>query len=61
MQMRQIENQILAVDPRRLGEIPERIVAMMGYQTHKPFIGYGQYRMVDFGCVTMLIVSQPMD
>ncbi len=61
MQMRQIENQFLAVDPRRLGEIPERIVDMVGYQTHRPFIGYGQYLPVDFRCVTILIVSQPMD
>ncbi|KAF2432123.1 phytanoyl-CoA dioxygenase [Tothia fuscella] len=38
--MRQIENQFLAVDPRKLDEIPETIVRMMGYRTHKPFIGY---------------------
>ncbi|EEH03287.1 phytanoyl-CoA dioxygenase [Histoplasma capsulatum G186AR] len=38
--IRQIENQILAVDPRRLAEIPQRIVEMMGYRIHAPFIGY---------------------
>ncbi|EDN05262.1 predicted protein [Histoplasma mississippiense (nom. inval.)] len=39
--IRQIENQILAVDPRRLTEIPQRIVEMMGYRIHAPFIAYG--------------------
>lgn len=29
--IRQIENQFLAVDPRKLDEIPQKIVAMMGY------------------------------
>ncbi|KAF2403697.1 phytanoyl-CoA dioxygenase [Trichodelitschia bisporula] len=38
--VRPIENQFLAVDPRKLDEIPERIVDMMGYKVHKPFIGY---------------------
>lgn len=40
--IRQIENQLLAVDPRKVesGEIPERIVNMMGYRVHQPFIGY---------------------
>jgi len=28
------------VDPRRLEEIPERIVGMMGYRMHRQFIGY---------------------
>ena len=41
-QIRPIENQILAVDPRRLDEIPEKIVSMMGYRVHPPFIGYGE-------------------
>jgi ectoine hydroxylase-related dioxygenase (phytanoyl-CoA dioxygenase family) len=39
--IRAIENQFLAVDPRRLPEIDGRIVQMMGYKTHRPFIGYG--------------------
>ncbi|KAL1954876.1 hypothetical protein VTO42DRAFT_465 [Malbranchea cinnamomea] len=38
--IRPIENQILAVDPRKLEEIPPRIVEMMGYRVHAPFIGY---------------------
>ncbi|KAF9895006.1 hypothetical protein FE257_004630 [Aspergillus nanangensis] len=38
--IRPIENQFLAVDPRRLPEIPGKIVEMMGYKTHNPFIGY---------------------
>lgn len=38
--IRQIENQFLAVDPRRLDEIPKKIVEMMGYGLHQPFIGY---------------------
>jgi hypothetical protein len=40
--MRQIENQFLAVDARKLDEIPRKIVEMMGYRTHRPFIGYGK-------------------
>lgn len=40
-QIRAVENQFLAVDPRRLSEIPEDIVKMMGYGLQKPFIGYG--------------------
>ncbi|KAL1966010.1 hypothetical protein VTN77DRAFT_4950 [Rasamsonia byssochlamydoides] len=38
--IRPVENQFLAVDPRRLPQIPDRIVAMMGYGIQKPFIGY---------------------
>lgn len=34
---------MLAVDPRKLDEIPESIVEMMGYNTHRPFIGYGEF------------------
>ena len=41
--IRPIENQILAVDPRRLPSIPRRIVEMMGYKIHRPFIGYGEF------------------
>lgn len=40
--IRPIENQILAVDPRRLEQIDRRIVEMMGYKIHRPFIGYGE-------------------
>ena len=40
--IRPIENQILAVDPRRLERIDRRIVEMMGYKIHRPFIGYGE-------------------
>jgi ectoine hydroxylase-related dioxygenase (phytanoyl-CoA dioxygenase family) len=38
--MRQVENQYLAVDPRRLDEMDSRIVSMMGYKTFVDFIGY---------------------
>lgn len=40
-QIRSLENQFLAVDPRRLPEIDTRIVEMMGYRIHQPFVGYG--------------------
>ena len=40
--IRPIENLILAVDPRRLEQIDRRIVEMMGYKIHRPFIGYGE-------------------
>lgn len=43
VQIRTIENQLLAVDPRKLDSIPPRIVEMMGYRTYQPFIGYGAY------------------
>lgn len=38
--IRPIENQFFAVDPRKLDEIPKKIVDMMGYKVHTPFIGY---------------------
>ena len=31
---------MLAVDPRKLDEIPERIVDMMGYKVMYPFTGF---------------------
>lgn len=34
---------MLAVEPRKLNEIPESIVKTMGYNTHRPFIGYGKF------------------
>ena len=40
--MRQIENMYLAVDPRKLDEIPKRIVELMGYKTFAGFIGYSE-------------------
>jgi hypothetical protein len=43
IQIRPVENQFLAVDPRRLPEIPDQIVKMMGYGLQKPFIGYSKY------------------
>jgi ectoine hydroxylase-related dioxygenase (phytanoyl-CoA dioxygenase family) len=42
--IRPIENQILAVDPRKLDEIDPRIVDMMGYRVMEPFMGYGTLR-----------------
>jgi ectoine hydroxylase-related dioxygenase (phytanoyl-CoA dioxygenase family) len=38
--IRPIENQILAVDPRKLDEIDPRIVELMGYKVMQPFMGY---------------------
>lgn len=42
--IRPLENQMLAVDPRRAlsGEIPSRIVDMMGYRSAMPYIGIGE-------------------
>lgn len=55
-QMRPIENNILAIDPRRLREIDPEIVKKLGYTVHRPFIGYvdglnplrGAKRMVEW-------------
>lgn len=38
--IRPIENQILAVDPRKLDEIDSKIVDMMAYKHMSPFMGY---------------------
>lgn len=38
--LRPIENQVLAVDPRRLDDIPAPLVDLMGYRIMAPFIGY---------------------
>lgn len=38
--IRPLENQILAVDPRKLDHIHPRIVDMMGYKHAEPFTGY---------------------
>ncbi|KAI1615603.1 hypothetical protein EDD36DRAFT_433196 [Exophiala viscosa] len=38
--IRPIENQILAVDPRKLDKIHPRIVELMGYKHMEPFMGY---------------------
>ncbi|KAK7409489.1 hypothetical protein QQX98_008339 [Neonectria punicea] len=40
--IRPLENLMVAVDPRRAlsGEIPKKIVDMMGYRSAAPFIGY---------------------
>lgn len=56
LSIRPIENQILAVDPRKLGDIDSRIVDMMGYKEMRPFMGYvdalnprfGAKRMIDW-------------
>jgi ectoine hydroxylase-related dioxygenase (phytanoyl-CoA dioxygenase family) len=44
--IRPLENLMVAVDPRRAlsGEIPKKIVDMMGYRSAIPFIGYGESR-----------------
>jgi hypothetical protein len=55
-QMRQIENQFLAIDPRRLKDIPGRIVDMLGYKVHSPFIGYGTFcRCIERALTTQLM------
>ena len=41
-QIRPFENPYLAVDPRRLDEIPQQIVDLMGYKIQMPFTGYGE-------------------
>lgn len=38
--MRQLENQLLAVDWDRLDELPPRLVDMLGYKVGAPFIGH---------------------
>jgi ectoine hydroxylase-related dioxygenase (phytanoyl-CoA dioxygenase family) len=39
--IRPIEDQKLAVDPRKLKDIPSQIIDMMGYRIYRPFVGYG--------------------
>ena len=39
--IRPLEDLMLAVDPRKLSEIPSRIVDMMGYKSAFPFLGSG--------------------
>jgi hypothetical protein len=34
---------MLVVNPRKLDEILEGIVKTMGYNTYRPFIGYGKF------------------
>jgi ectoine hydroxylase-related dioxygenase (phytanoyl-CoA dioxygenase family) len=38
--MRQLENQLLAVDWEKLDEMPPRLVDMLGYKVGAPFIGH---------------------
>jgi len=61
--IRPIENQFLAVDPRKLDEMPEQIVDMMGYQLHNTFIGYVSALHLDnFEYVTdMWVISRLTD
>ncbi|KAJ3497584.1 hypothetical protein NLG97_g1788 [Lecanicillium saksenae] len=42
--MRQLENQLLAVDWDKLEDIPPRLVEMMGYKVGNPFLGYADGR-----------------
>jgi ectoine hydroxylase-related dioxygenase (phytanoyl-CoA dioxygenase family) len=39
--IRPLENLMLCVDPRKLSQIPEKVVDMMGYKTAFPFLGSG--------------------
>ncbi|KPI40983.1 uncharacterized protein AB675_7958 [Cyphellophora attinorum] len=52
--IRPIENQILAVDPRKLDELDSRIVDMMGYKEMKPFMGYVDALNPRFGAERMI-------
>lgn len=38
---------MMCVDPRKLDEIPEKIVDMMGYKTGYPFLGSGTSPLLD--------------
>lgn len=44
--LRPLEDLMLAVDPRKLAGIPEKIVDMMGYKTGFPFLGSGTFRRI---------------
>ena len=41
--IRPLENLMMCVDPRKLNEIPERLVDMMGYKSGYPFLGSGMF------------------
>lgn len=41
--IRPLEDLMLAVDPRKLRDIPERVVQMMGYKSAFPFLGSGKF------------------
>lgn len=57
--IRPIENQILAVDPRKLDEIDPRIVDMMGYKVMAPFMGYGEFiSKVSWGTIFFFLVGE---
>jgi hypothetical protein len=42
--IRPLENLMMCVDPRKLDEIPERVVDMMGYKSGFPFLGSGMLK-----------------
>jgi ectoine hydroxylase-related dioxygenase (phytanoyl-CoA dioxygenase family) len=39
--IRPLEDLMLSVDPRKLDQIPEKVVDMMGYKSGFPFLGSG--------------------
>lgn len=41
--IRPLEDLILSVDPRKLMDIPEKVVDLMGYKSAQPFLGSGSY------------------
>jgi len=51
--IRPLEDLILSVDPRKLNEIPEKVVNMMGYKSAFPFLGSGMYQIGSFELVKM--------
>jgi ectoine hydroxylase-related dioxygenase (phytanoyl-CoA dioxygenase family) len=42
--LRPLENLMMCVDPRKLDEIPEKVVEMMAYRSGYPFLGSGMFR-----------------
>jgi hypothetical protein len=42
--IRPLEDLMLCVDPRKLNEIPEKVVDMMGYKSGHPFLGSGMFK-----------------
>lgn len=60
--IRPLDNLMVAVDPRRAlsGEIPKKIVDMMGYRSAFPFIGYGECQKI-VNIIPLLIRGQPME
>lgn len=61
--IRPLEDLILSVDPRKLGDIPEKVVDMMGYKSGFPFLGSGKFtdRKYDINLHDELNFARPVD